>query len=61
MIGETFRNFRNVSKRFGKTVFRENARCWQMAIRLVLPFKKHQAFSKAGQVHPFCVMPLVQH
>ena len=30
-----------------------------LAIHLVLPFTKHQAFIKAGQAHPFSVMTLI--
>ena len=30
-----------------------------LAIYLVLPFTKHQAISKAGQVNPFSVIPLI--
>ena len=30
-----------------------------LAIHLVLPFTKHQAISKAGQVNPFSVIPLI--
>ena len=31
----------------------------EVLLQLVLPFTNHQAFSKAGQVHIFSVMPLI--
>ena len=30
-----------------------------LAIHIVLPFTKHQAISKAGQVNPFSLIPLI--